>query len=101
MCIRDRFKNGAYGLFEGTVNVYPKNLEETLYIFGSQGTVKAGGKSVNIIEEWEFADDRDDADNIMREHSENPESRFIDEADLRGQVIFAHVSQQLVGILMK
>ena len=27
---------------------------ETLYLFGQKGTVKAGGKSVNIIEEWNF-----------------------------------------------
>ena len=27
---------------EGTTNVYPKNLEETLYLFGEKGTVKIG-----------------------------------------------------------
>ncbi len=37
-----KFSNGSYGLIEGTTNVYPKNLEETLYIFGQRGTVKAG-----------------------------------------------------------
>lgn len=71
-----KFKNGSYGIFEGTVNVYPKNLEETLYIFGSNGTVKAGGKSVNIIENWEFADGKDDAAIIMKEYSENPENVY-------------------------
>ncbi|WP_281520181.1 Gfo/Idh/MocA family oxidoreductase [Massilicoli timonensis] len=71
-----KFKNGAYGLFEGTVNVYPKNLEETLYIFGSKGTVKAGGKSVNIIEEWEFADEKEDAEAVKQAHSENPENVY-------------------------
>ena len=45
-----KFSNGSYGLIEGTTNVYPKNLEETLYIFGQNGTVKAGGTSDNIIE---------------------------------------------------
>lgn len=71
-----KFKNGAYGIFEGTVNVYPKNLEETLYIFGSEGTVKAGGKSVNIIEEWQFADEKQDAEIIKAENSENPKSVY-------------------------
>ena len=71
-----KFKNGSYGLFEGTVNVYPKNLEETLYIFGSKGTVKAGGKSVNIIENWEFSDEYDEADFIKKEYSENPENVY-------------------------
>lgn len=67
-----RFKNGGYGIVEGTTNVYPKNLEETLYIFGEKGTVKAGGKSVNIIEEWRFADESEDAETIKKEFSENP-----------------------------
>lgn len=53
-----KFKNGAIGTIEGTTNVFPKNLEETLYLFGEKGTVKAGGKSVNTIDVWEFADDR-------------------------------------------
>lgn len=67
-----RFESGAYGLIEGTTNVYPKNLEETLYLFGESGTVKAGGKSVNIIEEWSFADGLDDPDEVKGTFHENP-----------------------------
>lgn len=67
-----RFKNGGYGVVEGTTNIYPKNLEETLYLFGEKGTVKAGGKSVNIIEEWRFADETESPEEIKAEFSENP-----------------------------
>ena len=67
-----RFSNGAYGLIEGTTNVYPKNLEETLYLFGEKGTVKAGGTSDNIIEEWNFADGLDDPDFVKATYHENP-----------------------------
>jgi len=67
-----KFSNGAYGLIEGTTNVYPKNLEETLYIFGEKGTVKAGGTSDNIIEEWRFADELDDPETVKMQFSENP-----------------------------
>lgn len=52
-----KFKNGAVGTVEGTSNVYPKNLEETLYVFGESGTVKVGGTSANNIDVWEFADE--------------------------------------------
>lgn len=52
-----KFKNGAIATVEGTTNVYPKNLEETLYLFGEKGTVKLGGKSTNNIDVWEFADE--------------------------------------------
>lgn len=67
-----RFKNGSYGVVEGTTDIYPKNLEETLYIFGEKGTVKAGGQSVNIIEEWNFADLLDDQEVVKSKFHENP-----------------------------
>lgn len=67
-----KFANGTYGMIEGTTNVYPKNLEETLYLFGQKGTVKAGGASVNKIEEWCFSDALDDADEVKAEFAENP-----------------------------
>lgn len=67
-----RFANGSYGIIEGTTDVYPKNLEETLYLFGEKGTVKAGGQSVNIIEEWRFADMLDDPEDIKAQFNENP-----------------------------
>ncbi len=52
-----KFRDGSIGTVEGTTNVFPKNLEETLYLFGEKGTVKLGGKSVNSIDEWDFADE--------------------------------------------
>ena len=52
-----KFKNGAVGTIEGTTNVYPQNLEETLYIFGETGTVKIGGTSTNNIDVWNFAEE--------------------------------------------
>ena len=54
-----KFKNGAVATIEGTTNVYPQNLEETLYLFGENGTVKLGGKSTNNIDVWNFADETD------------------------------------------
>ena len=53
------FANGAIATIEGTTNVYPQNLEETLYLFGENGTVKLGGKSTNNIDVWDFADETD------------------------------------------
>ena len=68
-----KFKNGAIATVEGTVNVYPQNLEETLYLFGEDGTVKIGGKSTNNIDVWNFKDeDADDQNNIgLKEETEN------------------------------
>lgn len=71
-----KFKNGSYGIVEGTTNIYPRNLEETLYLFGQTGTVKAGGKSVNIIEEWKFENNNEDEETVKRENSEMPENVY-------------------------
>ena len=67
-----KFKNGSYGIVEGTTTIYPKNLEETLYLFGQKGTIKAGGTSVNKIEEWNFADCLDDPEDVKAKFHENP-----------------------------
>lgn len=58
-----KFKNGAIGTIEGTTNVYPRNLEETLYLFGENGTVKLGGTSANTIDVWDFADESESDQN--------------------------------------
>ena len=71
-----KFSNGSYGIIEGTTDVYPKNLEETLYLFGQKGTVKAGGKSVNIIEQWLFEDETENAEKVKEENSEMPKNIY-------------------------
>lgn len=66
------FKNGTIGTIEGTVNVYPRNLEETLTVFGEYGTAKLGGRSLNTILEWDFADKKDDLKSVQQEFTESP-----------------------------
>ena len=67
------FKNGAVATIEGTTNVYPQNLEETLYLFGEKGTVKIGGKSTNNLDVWVFADETeaDKANKGLEEQTSN------------------------------
>ena len=68
-----KFKNGAVATIEGTTNVYPMNLEETLYLFGETGSVKIGGKSTNNIDVWDFADEgeEDQANKGLEEVTSN------------------------------
>lgn len=61
---------GGYGLLEGTTNIYPQNLEETLCIFGEKGTVKLGGAAVNEIQHWQFA--QGESWEQARQHSQFP-----------------------------
>ena len=55
-----KFADGSLATIEGTTNVYPKNLEECLYLFGEKGTVKIGGTSTNDIDVWDFFDETED-----------------------------------------
>ncbi|MBQ6207862.1 MAG: Gfo/Idh/MocA family oxidoreductase [Oscillospiraceae bacterium] len=51
-----KFKNGAYGMIEGTVNVYPRNLSDSLALFGEAGTASLEGKTLDDVKAWNFAD---------------------------------------------
>ena len=71
-----RFKNGAIGIVEGSACVYPKNLEETLSIFGEKGTACIGGIAVNKIENWRFEDNLDTEEDVLKFQEEDPDSVY-------------------------
>ena len=50
------FASGAVGVIEGSADVCPTNLNETLSLFGERGSVVIGGLAVNKLETWRFAD---------------------------------------------
>jgi predicted dehydrogenase len=69
------FKNGSVGIIEGSADIYPTNLNETLSIFGEKGSVVIGGLAVNTIEARRFADADvfgDTQDKILNRHEKDP-----------------------------
>jgi len=56
-----RFENGALGLVEATTNVYPRNLEQTISIFGETGTIVLGGNRIDAIKVWRVKGDDEQA----------------------------------------
>jgi UDP-N-acetyl-2-amino-2-deoxyglucuronate dehydrogenase len=74
--IQMQFKNGAIGNVEGTVCVYPRNLEETLTILGEKGTVVIGGSALNQVEVWQFADEQDNLAQVQSECNNDIESVY-------------------------
>jgi UDP-N-acetyl-2-amino-2-deoxyglucuronate dehydrogenase len=50
-----KLKSGALGMIEAAITLYPENLEESIAVFGSQGTAVLGGKSLSRIQEWKFS----------------------------------------------
>jgi UDP-N-acetyl-2-amino-2-deoxyglucuronate dehydrogenase len=51
-----QFTNGAIGTINYTVNSYQKNMEGSLALFGSKGTVKIGGQYLNELEYQNIGD---------------------------------------------
>ena len=49
-----KFKNGALGTIHYTINSHPKNIEGSITIFGTKGTVKIGGEYLNKLEYQSF-----------------------------------------------
>ena len=70
-----RFQSGAIGSINVTMLTYPKNLEGSITILGEKGTVRVGGKAMNQIEKWEFADQQD-YDAEVENASTNPSSVY-------------------------
>ncbi|NPV73025.1 MAG: Gfo/Idh/MocA family oxidoreductase [Pelotomaculum sp.] len=51
-----RFKSGALGVIEAASTVYPRNLEETIALFGEKGTAVIGGVKAGEIKTWQFSE---------------------------------------------
>lgn len=67
-----KFKNGALGIIEAASTIYPKNIEETLNVFGETGSVIIGGIAVNRIETWEFPNSEEEKQQIFASQESDP-----------------------------
>ena len=54
------WRNGALGTMSVTMLTYPQNLEGSITILGTRGSVKVGGTAVNKIDYWDFEDKSQD-----------------------------------------
>jgi len=68
-----QFKNGALGVIEAATTIYPKNLEESIAIFGETASAKVSGRNAIYIETWDIEGvSEEDADKIKNEIKEDP-----------------------------
>lgn len=67
-----KFKSGAIGIIEAASTIYPKNIEETLNVFGETGSVIVGGIAVNRIEVWEMPDSEKEKEEIFASQQVDP-----------------------------
>jgi UDP-N-acetyl-2-amino-2-deoxyglucuronate dehydrogenase len=67
-----QFANGALGIVEATNAARPRDLEGSLSVLGSGGTVVIGGFAVNRMETWDFVDPKPDDKDVLKDFSVNP-----------------------------
>ncbi len=67
-----KFRNGSLGIIEATTAIRPKDLEGSMSILGSKGSVEIGGFAVNKILHWNFEETTDEDEAVLRDFSVNP-----------------------------
>lgn len=67
-----KFKSGALGVIEATTAVRPKDLEGSLSVLGSTGSVEIAGFAVNEMKTWNFQDKISGDDEVLSDYSVNP-----------------------------
>ena len=66
------FKSGALGVIEATTATRPNDLEGSISVLGSKGTVVIGGFAVNKVETWNIIGDSSSKDYL----NENPKDVY-------------------------
>lgn len=86
-----KFLSGGLGVIEATTATRPKDLEGSVSVLGSGGSVEIGGFAANRILTWQFVEPREEDDEIRTLYSANPE----------GEPVYAHAQylQQVVAKL--
>lgn len=67
-----KFRSGALGIVEATSATRPKDMEGSLSVLGSGGSVEIAGFSVNKIRTWQFAQPQAADAEVMDKYSVNP-----------------------------
>lgn len=88
-----KFRNGALGIVEATSATRPKDMEGSLSILGSGGSIEIGGFSVNKIRTWQFVKPQLSDTDIMEKYSVNPPNVY----GFGHQAYYEHVVDCLVN----
>lgn len=67
-----KFKNGAMGVIEGSTITYPENLEGSIAIFGTRGSVKVGGTALNRRVIWKVEGEIEEEKTILSSETIDP-----------------------------
>jgi len=91
-----KFQNGALGIIEAVTTIYPENLEETLSIFGTTGTVVIGSVTASKINTWRFPEQDETAK--IAEPTEKPHVYKVGHANIIEDMINAIIEDRQPAI---
>ena len=88
-----RFASGALGVIEATGATRPRDLEGSLSVLGSQGSIEISGFAVNQMRHWEFSQPQADDVQVRERFSVNPPNVY----GFGHQAYYQHVVDCLAG----
>ncbi|MFH1145023.1 MAG: Gfo/Idh/MocA family oxidoreductase [Candidatus Eisenbacteria bacterium] len=68
-----KFRHGAAATVQATTCTQPRDLEGSLAIFGTGGTIEIGGFAANELRTWMFVEPRDEDEQTRKEWGTNPD----------------------------
>lgn len=71
-----RFPSGTLACVEASTLTYPENLEGSIALFGTQGSVKVGGTALNRKVFWKIAGQLDQEEEILAQQPGDPASVY-------------------------
>lgn len=88
-----QFRNGALGVIEATTAVRPKDIEGSISVLGSGGTVEIGGFAVNEMKIWDFVEPEPGDEEVLEKYSVNPPNVY----GFGHQAYYDHVVDSIVN----
>jgi UDP-N-acetyl-2-amino-2-deoxyglucuronate dehydrogenase len=69
-----RFRHGAAATVQATTCTQPRDLEGSIALFGTRGTVEIGGFAANELRTWMFDEERPEDLTVREEWGRNPDA---------------------------
>jgi len=84
-----RFRHGAAATVQATTCTQPRDLEGSISLFGTGGTIEIGGFAADRLRTWAFVEPRPEDETVAREWGANPDEFAYNHREFYGDVLRA------------
>ena len=82
-----RFRHGAAATVQATTCTQPRDLEGSISLFGTGGTIEIGGFAADRLRTWVFNEPRPEDETIARDWGANPDEFAYNHREFYGDVL--------------